>query len=199
MGKPATIAQFTALRKIFIATGGDKPLCQEMMDDGTLKKFFENRVSETKNIRTFELTAMVNQNRDYIESLEFGGPDTPSHFNVREVGGLYLPIADGEERVDFVLRNFPKGNGSWDKALVWAKGKGLKKTNPREVFAVAEQNDLRKVLGVSSWMFLVTTTKCSFKGVRQAVCVFVSESRRHANLISLGSFGGGGDWFLFRK
>lgn len=155
-------------------------------------------LADRDNCLTFELKATVRQDRPYIEALEAGGPDTPSRYSARKVGDLYQPVSDQEEEVEFVLRNFPKDGGSWDKALAWAKSNGYKITNPREAFAVTEQHDLRKLLD-RNWLYLVATTECSFEGYRRAVYVRVSESGRDAGLAELGRFGFDFDWFLFRK
>lgn len=202
MGKPATIAQFNALRKMYGAAGGDKPLCQEMMDDGTFKRFFENLLAEAKNISTFELTVIVNQERDWAEAIEaLGRPKRFIPNEIIEVGVKYPATADGEEEINFVLRNFPEGDGSWDKALTWAKARGLKKTNPREVFAVVEQPKLRKALGMAGWTYFMATDRWSHSddGSLQSILVTVEQEKPiNVSLQQVRNFGGGW-WFIFRE
>ena len=171
-------------------------------DDGTwarvLRELRDQVLDERDNCITVEFVELVDQNRDYNEALEAAGPDTPGNYNVRKVGYLYLSVSDEMEEVTFVLRNFPKGGGSWDKALAWAEAKGYKPTNPREGFAVAEQYNLKKPINCD-WIYIVATTECDFDGYRQAVCVGVDESDRVANLNRLENFGNDNDWFLFRN
>jgi hypothetical protein len=198
---PPTHAQLGGYRDALIEARVGKEAFQSLVDDGELMKLAKDRetqiLADRENIRTFELKATVRQDRPYIEALEAGGPDTPSGYNSRKVGDLYPPVSDQEEEVEFVLRNFPN-NGSWDKALAWAKSNGYKITNPREAFAVAEQHDLRKLLD-RSYLYLVATTVCSFGGFRQAVYVYVGGSSRSAHLSRLERFGDYNVWFLFRK
>ena len=197
-----TLAQVGFIRETAIELGVDREMFQSLRDDGTWARILKERrdqiLSERENILTIELTATVVQNRDYIEALEAAGPDTSSSNNARKVGDLYPPVSNDTEEVSFILRNFPKSGGSWDKALAWAKANGYKLTNPREVFAVVEQNDLRKLLD-RNWLYLVATTECNFEGYRQAVCVNVGESDRNACLDRLEDFDEDFDWFLFRK
>ena len=199
---PPTHAQLGGYRDSLIEARVGKEIIQSLVDDGELMKLAKDRetqiLADRENIRTFELKATVRQDRPYIEALEEGAPDTPSGYNARKVGDLYQPISNQEEEVEFVLRNFPKGGGSWDKALAWAKSNGYKITNPREAFAVTEQRDLRNLLD-RSWLYLVATTECSFEDDRLAVFVHVGELFRFANLDRLEYFGDGYGWFLFRK
>jgi len=199
---PPTHAQLGGYRDALIEARVGKETIQSLVDDGELMKLAKDRetqiLADRENIRTFELKATVRQDRPYIEALEEGAPDTPSGYNARKVGDLYQPISNQEEEVEFVLRNFPKGGGSWDKALAWAKSNGYKITNPREAFAVTEQRDLRNLLD-RSWLYLVATTECSFEDDRLAVFVHVGELFRFANLDRLEYFGDGYGWFLFRK
>jgi len=202
-GEMPTLAQAGYIRDTAIELGVTREMFQTLRDDGTWTNILKERRDQIRadeeNIRTFELTATVRQDRDYIEALEAAAPNTPSDFNVRKVGDLFPPASDKEEKGEFVLLNFPKGGGSRDKALAWAKSSGYKTANPREVFAVVGQHDLRKLLDQNHLYPVATTTECFFEDYRQAVCVFVGESDRHALLLGLEAFGGGDDWFLFRK
>lgn len=204
--KKPTQGQFLGLWETAVSLGLDREMVTSLVDDKSFSDLMKNRRDEilakrreeSENILTFELKATVRQDRPYIEALEAGAPNTPSDFNARKVGDQYPPVSDKEEEVEFILRNFPKGGGSWDKALAWAKANGYKLTNPREAFAVTEQNDLRKLLD-RNWLYLTATTECTFEGRRQAVYVCVRETNCHADLYGLEYFDDGYDWFLFRK
>lgn len=197
-----TLAQVGYIRDTAIELGITREMLQTLRDDGTWTRVLKERrdkiLADRDNCLTFELKATVRQDRPYTEALEAGGPDTPSGYSVHEVGDLYPSVSERVEEVEFVLRNFLKGGGSWDNALTWAKSNGYKVSNPREVFAVAEQHDLRKLLE-RDCLYLVATTECSFEGDRQTVYVSVGGSGRRAGLRRLGHFGDGRDWFLFRK
>lgn len=198
--KRPTQSQFLDLWQTATELGLDREMVETMKPEITalMKKRKDEITADRENCLTFELTATVQQDRPYIEALEAAAPDTPGSYNARKVENLHPPVSQEKEEVEFILRNFPKGGGGWDKAQEWAKAKGYKPTNPREGFAVVEQHDLRKLLD-RSWLYLVTTTDCSFGGYRQAVYVYVDESFRGADLDWLGDFGGGCVWFLFRK
>jgi hypothetical protein len=197
-----TLAQAGYIRDTAIELGITRAMFQTLRDDGTWTNILKERrdqiLAERENCITFELSAIVNQGCSYIEALENTTPQTPSDYKVRKVGELYPPTSDKEEKVDFVLRKFPKNGGSWDKALEWAKSKGYKTTNPREVFAVVKQHNLR-ILLKRSYLYLVATDECYFEDSRQTVYVCVDTSSRKAILHSLDYFGDNDDWFLFRK
>lgn len=196
--KRPTHAQFSGIHGTAIAMGISRDAVTSLIDDGSFATMMRNRMyrirADEGNFRTFEISAMVNQGRDWTQALEAAVPDTPSDFGVRNVGNLYPATTDEEEEVNFVLL---KGNSSWDKALAWAKTKGLKQTNPRDMFAVAEQHDLHQILG-GRYLYVVATTECSFEGYSHAVYVDVDESSQHADLGKL-EYLGSNDWFLFRK
>gem|GEM_PF-1286064 len=199
---PPTHAQLGGYRDALIEAKVEKETFQSLVEDGSLMKLAKDREAQIQadrdNCLTFELKATVRQDRPYIKALEAAGPNTPSNYHARNVGDLYQPTSSKEEDVEFVLRNFPKGGGSWDKALAWAKANGYEITNPREMFAVVEQHDLRKLLD-RNWLYLVAAKECTFGDCRRAVFVFVDESGRLADLSRLESFGLVNGWFLFRK
>lgn len=154
--------------------------------------------ADEENIRTFKLTATVSQASDWVEALVAAGPATPIFLNVREAGNQYLPTQSGEEKVDFVLRNYPKGDGGWNKARKWAEAEGLKPTNPREMFAAVEQYNLHEILEVDL-LCVAATTSCVINGYLKTVCVNGRSSNRIVCASSLENFVHDGVWFLFRK
>lgn len=192
--------QFLGLWRTAMDLGLDREMVEMLVPDFTaqMKERRDKILADHENCLTFELSAIVHQGRPYLEALEEAAPNTPSFHNARKAGDLYPPASDKEEKVDFILRNFPKCGDIWDNALRWAKSKGYKTTNPREGFAVVKQHDLRTLLK-RNYLYLVATDECSFGGDRQAVSISVGDSCREASLGGLGCFGDGGDWFLFRK
>jgi hypothetical protein len=141
----------------------------------------------------------VTLDSEWQEAVNAAGPNTPSDYNVRKVGDLYLPTGTGEIVEDLVGLNYPDGSGNWEKALAWAAISKLEKTVPREAFAVGRQfPQLNDELGINP-MYAVATTECSFEGDRQACYVWWLDSKREAFLLWTGFFFGRNDWFLFRK
>jgi hypothetical protein len=199
--KMPTHGQFGGLRDDAILADIEKDVVQSLIDDNTflneMKKRKAQIIADRDNIRTFELTATI-KSGEYIPLLENGAPNTGSDLNSRKVGDQFPMDSVPEGEHNYVLRNYPKGGGSWDKALAWADKEGYKLTLPQEVFAVTAKNDLRKLLD-RNWLYLVATTECSFWDCRRAVCVYVGGSDRSADLNRLGCFGNGHVWFLFRK
>jgi hypothetical protein len=198
--KEVTQGQFLGLWHTAKDLGIDRGMFEEMLPCivARMKERRDQILADGENCITFELSAIVHQGQSYIEALVEGAPSTSSDYDSRKVGDLYPPTSDKEEKVDFVLRNFPKGRHCWEKALKWAKSKGYKTTNPREVFAVTKQHNLRKLLKRSR-LYLVATEKCLFNSSSRAVGVISDSGGRWACLYDLSGFGVGDGWFLFRK
>lgn len=176
---------------------------QKALDDGRAASFLDDLKSDEilppEGTRIHILRVKVKLDQPWQEAVNAAGPDTPSHYNVRKVGDLYVPTGFGEEEQEHVLLNFPAGDGSWDKALMWAETKGLKRTVPREVFAIGKQYpELHRTLGINS-LYIVSTKECTFEGDRRACCVWWSDAGREACLFWVSDFGGAGAWFAFRK
>lgn len=198
--KEVTQGQFLGLWRTAMDLGIDRGMFEEMLPDvvARMKDRRDQILAFHKNFFTFELSVIVHQNRSYIEALEESAPNTLNHYDSRKVGHLYPPSSDTKEKVDFILRNFSKGSDGWDRTLQWAKVKGYKTTNPRELFAVLKQCDLRKVLKRDR-LHLVVTDRCLFNRCSMAVGVVLDSLGRWACLSSLDDFGADDDWFLFRK
>lgn len=159
----------------------------------------KDRIIAPEGARIHILRVTVKLDEQWQEAVNAAGPNTPSDYNVRKVGGLYVPTGTGEEEQKHILLNYPNGDGSWDIALSWAESKGLKKTVPREVFAIGKQHPgLHRALGVNP-MYMVATTECTFGGRRRACCVWWSDSGREADLPWVRDFGLACDWFSFRE
>jgi len=201
--KPVTVSQMECGRKIANEKKVGSRRFQKSLDDGSFGRFLDllkmDEVLPTPGTRIRTLSAKITLDQPWQEAVNAAGPDTPDDYNVRKVGDLYLPTGTGTKKAEYVLLNYPSGDGSWEKALALAESKGLKKTVPREVFAVGRQYPkLHRELEVNP-MYVVATTDCSFGGSQQACSVWWNDSKRVAGLGWVSSFGFSSDWFLFRK
>ncbi len=203
--KPVTSAQTDSVRDMANAKGVGREAFQKALDNGDFGRFLDGIKTETIGItppqgaRIHTLRLTVQMNRPWQEAIDAAGPDTPADYNVRKVGDLYPATGTDAVEGDYIILNFPAGNGNWDKALAWAQGAGLKNTVPREVFAVGEHNSsLHRTLGVDP-MYVVATTDCSFVSGRNACYVWWHGSERKAYLNWISNFDNSNDWFLFRK
>lgn len=200
-----TISQAEAVRKMANEKKVGRDVWQKAMDDGGFSRFLDALKNGTLEFvpppgaRIQIVHIRFNPKRDWHEAINAAGPNTPDSYNVRKVGDQYPPIDGEDTEGDLVLLNFPAGDGNWDKANSWAQGMGLKKTAPREVFAIGEQHPtLHRQLGCNP-MYVVATTECSFVGHRHACDVWWRGSEREADLDWVGGFGDSGAWFAFRK
>jgi len=157
------------------------------------------QIAPPQGARIHTLRLTVQLNRPWYEAIDAAGPDTPADYHVWKVGDLYPATGTDAVEGDYILLNFPAGNGNWDKALAWAQGAGLKNTVPREVFAVGEHNSLlHRTLGVDP-MFVVATTDCAFESRRSTCYVWWYGSSRVASLPWVSLLINSRVWFLFRK
>lgn len=149
--------------------------------------------------RVHKLDVPVNYTRSHNDAALAGGPQTDSTYNVLKVGGLYTSRENKTVTETIVLFNWPKGGGSYDKAVAFGLANGLDKTVPHEAFAVGEHfPKLNYDLGPNP-MYVVETTGCSFDGELQACGVWWDDARRKSGLNWQSVFGRGRDWFAFRK
>jgi hypothetical protein len=198
-------------------------LFQKAHDSGSLSRYLDSLKADEQTVytplsdeRIAELTAKavavgarihvlrrvhVNQNREWQEAINLGGPNTPSDYNVRkaEVSGQYQPVSKTMVEKDIVLLNYQNGDGNWDKVLAWGTEAALKKTNPREVFAIGEQHPtLNNTLGQNP-MYVVAPTECTFEGRRRACFVWWFASGRGADLRWVSRFDDSDGWFAFSE
>lgn len=178
---------------------------QQALDDGSFGRFLDSLkveltdIEAPKGARVHILEVEVKQDREWQAAVNAAGPNTPNDYNVRKVGDQYAPVGKGKVKEKLILLNFPNGDGNWDKAIAWAETKGLKRTHPREAFAIGEQHPrLPEQLGQNP-MYAVATTDCSFEGRRDACYVWWRASKRRASLDWVEGFGLTSDWFVFRK
>ncbi len=177
---------------------------QQALDDGRVSRFLDEIkmsgiIIPPDNTYIHVVRVKVKLDQPWNEAVDMAGPDTPDHYNVRKVGNLYLPTGTGEEEQEHILLNYPLGGGSLDKALAWAREKGLKRTVPREVFAIGRENSNLHIQIGQDPMYVVATTPCTFEDYEQACYVWWSGSEREANLFWVSYFDDASDWFAFRK
>ena len=130
-----------------------------------------------------------------------GASDTSRENDIMKVGGLYP--ATGTTRIVeeyIVLLNYPSNDGSWVKAMVWARWAKLRNTVPREVFALGElypklQHNIQTH---DSPVYVVATTGCSFEGRRHACSVWWSDPIRDAQLMAFPICRDKNCWYAFR-
>ena len=146
------------------------------------------------------LRVSVQMDRDWQQAINAAGPKTLNNCNVREVGDQYPPAGQGTLETEIILMNFGLKEGSWERALSWAKKHGLKRTSPRQVFSIGEHKpQLHHELGMRL-MYVVATEDCTFGGRREACYVWWSVSGRLCGLYWLEYDGGGsGGWFAFLR
>ncbi len=141
----------------------------------------------------------VKQDRDWQEAISFAGRNTSDDYVRKpEVSAQYQPVSSEVVEKDIVLLNYPNGDG-WDKALAWGDDAKLKRTVPRESFAIGEQHPtLHKTLRQNP-IYVVATTKCTFERYHSACYVCWDGSEREADLHWVSSFDDSHDWFSFSE
>jgi hypothetical protein len=186
--------------------GVSREAFQSALEDGTFVRVLDDLkfrvigITPPTGARLYALHLQVKLDGDWQTAVNEAGPNTPSDYNVRKVADQYLPTGTGEVDADYILLNYPKGDGNWDKALTWAKGAKLQNTVPREVFAVGKQfPTLHRTLGLDPMYVVATTTDCTFDGDHRACYVWWNGSVRRASLDWVSYFDDSNDWFLFRK
>lgn len=199
-----TSNQTDAVRDMANAKGVTRAQFQVAQDDGRIARFLDTlKVDPTAltpppGARLHTVHIRFKPDREWQESINTAGPNTPSDYNVRKVGDQYPATGTEEIEEDLILLNFPNGD-SFDKALAWAKSQHLENTVPREVFAIGEQHPkLHDVLGQNP-MYVVATKECTFEGDRSACYVWWFGSLREADLSWVRYFDHSSDWFAFRK
>ncbi len=206
--KPVTVSQAECVRKISNEKMVGRAPFQRALDNGTFARLLDSLKGKTGKIiaitpppgaRIRTVHVCVRQGRPWQDAVDAASSNTPSDYSVRKIGDLYPPTETGEVKEDIILLNYPKGDGDWNEALVWAKIQGLETTVPREVFAIGEQHPLlHKRLGLNP-MCVVATAECSFGGNRQTCYFWWNGSDRKVSLRWIDNFGNSNDWFAFRK
>ena len=201
--KPVTTGQTDGIAKMANEKGLSRSGFQSWIDEGEVSRLLDVRkmkeIAEGRGARIHIVQSWVRQDRPWDEAINAAGPDTPSDYNVRKVGHIYLPTGTVAETQEHVFLNYPNGDGNWDKALELGTELKLQRAVPRGVFAVGEQHPcLHRMLGVNP-MYVVATTPCTFEGSQRACGVWWGASERKACLVWVSRFGYANDWFAFRK
>ena len=151
------------------------------------------------HVTVLPVSAVVDQAEDFGMAMMRSGPQTKKYYVPRHVDELYRPVSGSCEQGDFVLCKFDRGKHLWNQAQKFAKGFGYVCSNPREAFAVVDQNpNLRGVIE-PSWLYVVATTPVSFAGRQQAIYVRIQASSRSVGFGKLSYFNDGVGWFLFKN
>lgn len=204
-----TIPQVMNLR----AMGNDKDVgrvrFQTAMDNGQASLFLDavkagRKVTllpefvTPKDGRIHELTISVVLDEELQSAISAGCPDTPDSFDVQRVGDQYRPSGKGTRKNRMILVNFGPNGGGWNRAIAWAaQYPQLKRSAPRQVFAISKRKlSLHRELGFNP-MCVVAMTKCVFEGGQQACCAWWNDSKRRASLGWVGGFTDAFVWFAF--
>ena len=135
--------------------------------------------------------------RPWQKAINAAGPQHPEIYNVRKVGKQYPPTGKGTVETEMILMNFGPNSGSWDKAIAWANQNRLKRTNPRQVFAVSEHKpQLHQEFGFD-YMYVLATEECVFENDRDACGIWWSRFGREADLYWVDDCGCSNDWLAF--
>lgn len=211
MIKRVTMRQTDQVCKMANEKGIEREVFQnELLDNGMMSRILD-AVKEDMLItigipfgpppcgRLHILRVKVKLDQEWQASVNAVGPDTPNNYNVRKVDDLYLPTGTGIVEEELILLNYPKGGGSWDKALAWAKQFQLKRTDPRCVFAIGKDYpNFNNKVGVNP-TYVVATEECTFNNVQQACSVWWCDSKREAYLGWVRRYGDARAWFAFRR
>ena len=195
------------------AMGNDKGVgrvrFQTAMDNGQASLFFD-AVKVGRKItllpefvapeggRIHELTISVVFDEEWQAAINAGCPNTPADYNVRKVGDQYRPSGKGTKKSRMVLVNFGPNGGSWDRAIAWAaQYPQLKRSVPRQVFAISRHKpNLHHELGFNP-MYVVATTECTFEGGQRSCYAWWYGAERGACLSWVSCFTYANDWFAF--
>jgi hypothetical protein len=199
--KTPTAAQAMSILTVALEKGLDREQFQELIDEGHFTKIMNQKLRSGEGIKIHKLKATVQQDMDWRISVRLGGHSTPKVFNIWDSGDKYPPVSDKKEKRDYVLVNFSKGDGTWDKALKYAKDHDLELSNPREANSVASKKGLINELGIKDvkWIHVVSTTESHHRGNKHSCCVFISQENSNVFLHKTSSFSSKNSWFLFRK
>ena len=206
--KPVTEGHKKRARKIAI----EKLVCsarfQQAFNDGSLDgwlnslKIDPNAIIPPQDARIKIVRVKFRQDRPWQQAVTAAGPNTGNNESVRVVGDQYPSTGTEEVEENFILLNYPKGNGNWDRALGWGEGAGLKNTMPREVFAIGEHHPkLHEQFGLNP-MCVVATTARTFNTVTfigRGVCsVWWRNSDRNVSLLGAAGLLQDCAWLVFR-
>jgi hypothetical protein len=155
--------------------------------------------AEAIGARVYLIKLVVDYTRSHNEAAMAGGPRTPSSYNVLKVASNYQPSENKVVEETIILFGWPKGGGSYQRAVEWGTSNKLSETTPHVPFAIGEQKpDLNYELGPNP-MYVIETTGCLFEDNAQACSVSWYDASRESVLICQRHFGHNLSWFAFRK
>lgn len=140
----------------------------------------------------------VDESQPWPEAVMGAGPNTLSGYDVHKVADHYPPTGRGKRKVKMVLVSLANG-GNFAKAVAWAEQYDLRRTSPRQVFAIGKNKpELHKELSMDP-MYVVASQECAFGGYRQVCDVWWNGSARVANLFWVDFVRYPLDWVAFLR
>ena len=195
--KLVTPAQTEYFRSMANAKCVSRAAFQVWLDTQAGKTLDEIKDAPPPGARIHTMPVKYIQDRLWEVAISAAGPHTPHAFPVRQIEHLYAPVGHEIVQENITLINLPLGAGNWGKALAWAKAKGLKMTNPRQVFAIGElYPNLLSWLGLDE-MNVVETQGCFLGSSQNACFTWWCGSRRGADLKEVGNLINHYEWFAF--
>ena len=209
--KSVTTAQVEHVKKMARAKGVSKDLFQDNFIDGGLCAVAIDAAKSGSRLkvippivapdgwggRTHFVEVEVDENQPWSDAVNAAGPNTPDNYDIHKVGDLYLSTDKGRRRkVKMVLVNLANG-GDFVKAVAWANQFDLKRTSPRQVFAIGKKfPELHQELGMDP-MYVVASEECTFGGYRRVCSVWWGGSDREADLDWVGGVRYSDGWVAF--
>lgn len=142
----------------------------------------------------------IQEDLDWQQAINLAGSNTPNNsIRQSEVSEQYQSVSNQVVEKDMVLFGCSaEDNTNWHKATTWGDANKLKRANPREGFAVAEQHPtLDKTLGQDE-MYLVAPTEGYLKGSGSFGCsIWWLRSDPEVHLYWSLGFYSGNVWFAF--
>ncbi len=159
-----------------------------------------------------ETAARVVQDRPWIEALLAAITDDVRHefkeHDPYHIGETYFQrgVSEKDEYVNFILIRFPRSGGSLVIARKLAERRGLYRTNPRELFALAEKLKQDQEAQVSEKLIRFIVETSGYEEARkkdsQWVCGIDRWPRNGSSIFKAwwqSQPGHNQFWFLFRK
>ena len=221
--KLATDSQGRCFIKIAREKKVPRTVIQKALNNGSIARYLDSLVADekcgytpmsTSHIRRLTTLAKqegarilvlrrvrVTQDLDWQDAINLVGSDTPHDSPIRmvRVGALFPPVSDSEVEIDIVLLNYPKGDGDWDKALMWADKASMNITNPREVFAIGTHNPSLHVFLGQDQIHVVASTEATCINQRISASVWSDDLRRGASVIYPSDCKSSSIWHAFRQ
>lgn len=117
---------------------------QKALDNASFSRFLDSLKTDVMGVeppeggRIYGFRVIVDYGRDWQDAVKAASSDSPLD-RVLAAGDRYLSVSNEVVEEEILLLNFPNIDDNWDRAQTWAEAQGLKRTNPREIFAISEQ------------------------------------------------------------